>query len=133
MFLDLILGFLYHLIQILPYYEKYWFCFTKDYLYFCPMKKLFATDVSTLEEFDRFGYHYTKIESGENYCVWKMSTGGYELWKRKKHKNPDGTIVWAKPSDEDFGTYGWYYPTLTEKFYKKKAELIAGKEDGEEE
>lgn len=33
---------------------------------------------------------------------------GYEVWKPKWFKNSDGTVVWAKPCDEDFGTYGWY-------------------------
>lgn len=74
--------------------------------------EIFKTDVRTINEFDRVGYHYTKIESNDSYMIWEMSKEGkcygYELWKPKWKKNPDGTKVWAKPSDEDFGTYGWY-------------------------
>lgn len=78
------------------------------------MKQIYATDARELKEFNRLGYHYTKIEETEDYMVWEMEqegkTVGYEVWKRKNYRNPDGNVIWAKPSDEDFGRYGWYTP-----------------------
>lgn len=31
----------------------------------------------------------------------------YEIWRGKRAKQPDGTEVFIKPSDGDFGSYGW--------------------------
>lgn len=62
----------------------------------------------------RNGYTYTRIAYEYDWMVWKMSKDNddnesrFELWKRKDYKNPDGTIAWRSPSDEEFGTYGWY-------------------------
>lgn len=76
------------------------------------MSKFFATDYSKIDHFKRCGYDYTKVSSDDKWMVWKMTSDGqsygFELWKRKNVKNPDGSIVWAAPSDEDFGIYGWY-------------------------
>lgn len=76
------------------------------------MKEVFKTDARELKEFGRIGYHYTKIEETDTYMVWELTKDnksyGYEIWKFKKAKNPDGQIVWAKPSDEEFGKYAWY-------------------------
>ena len=26
----------------------------------------------------------------------------------RRHKQPDGSVVWCYPGDEEFGTYGFY-------------------------
>lgn len=78
-------------------------------------KNIFYTDVRELKEFSRCGYNYSKIEEGEDYMIWKMEKDnivGYELWRPKWRKNPDGSKVWVKLSDEDFGTCGWYNSNL---------------------
>lgn len=69
-------------------------------------------DYRMIDCFKRCGYHYTKVEMDDKWMVWKMERNGqsygYELWKRINVTNPDGSVVWRAPSDEDFGTYGWY-------------------------
>ena len=76
------------------------------------MSKFFATDYRSIDNFKRCNYDYTKVSQDEKWMVWRLSKNGeyrgYELWKRKNVKNPDGSIVWAAPSDEQFGRYGWY-------------------------
>ena len=81
------------------------------------MMKFAKKDISEKKEFDRNGYHYEQILADEEYKVylykmtpieWEKKYYQYELVKGKRYKNPDNTIVYAYPSDEDFGTYGWY-------------------------
>lgn len=88
-------------------------------------RNIFATDARSLGDFERCGCTYHKIDENEYVMVWEMSKNGkpygYEVWKFKGYKNPDGKVVWAKPSDEDFGSYGWYCGT--------KAQALAKAED----
>lgn len=82
-------------------------------------------DARNIDSFRRCGYDYKKVEQTDYYMVWSMTKYdddthtlhryGYEVWRPKWFKNSDGTVVWAKPSDEDFGTYGWYCPTVEQK------------------
>lgn len=79
------------------------------------MNRIIRTDISGKKEFDRIGYHYTQVLADEEHKVYlyKMTKEGipypqYELVKGKKYKNPDGSIVYTYPCDEDFGTFGWY-------------------------
>lgn len=76
------------------------------------MEKIFRIDVRELDSFSRIGYEYVKMWQTEKWMLWKMDSGDgiprYELWKFKKHVNPDGKEIWRKPGDEDFGNFGWY-------------------------
>lgn len=87
------------------------------------MEKTFRKDISDKKEFDRNGYHYTQILADDEKKVylyemtpieWEKKYDQYELVKGKRYKNPDGEIVYIYPSDEDFGTYGWYICGTTE-------------------
>lgn len=70
------------------------------------------TDARSITDFTRIGIAYHKVEETEKYMVWEMRRGekliGWEVWKPKWRKNPDGTRVWAKVGDEEFGVFGWY-------------------------
>lgn len=79
------------------------------------MKDIFRTDIKEKKEFNRIGHHYTQVlaDDEKHIYLYRMDKDGiryaqYELVKGKKVKNPDGSIVFIYPSDEDFGTYGWY-------------------------
>lgn len=90
------------------------------------MSKVYFTDARSIKSFGRIGYVYTKIEESENWMVWELSRDGkvygWEVWKPKLRKNPDGNRVWAKIADEDFGIYGWYC-TSKDSVEKKKREI----------
>lgn len=91
-------------------------------------------DISTIDSFNRAGYTYRKVDRGNGYSVWSVSKDfngvskdlGYEVWRDRPVKNPDGSIVIAKPSDEDFGSYAWYYPIRNSKMEAKIAVLAKG-------
>lgn len=76
--------------------------------------KIFAKDIEERLEFDRCGYHYVNIclDTEKKAGIWELRKDnkcyGFEVVKGKKHKNSDGSVVYAYPSDEQFGTYGWY-------------------------
>lgn len=81
--------------------------------------KFFATDIKDKKEFDRIGYHYTQVRADDEHHIYlyemkhtdpevKIPYKQYELVKGRKHVNPDNSISFAYPCDEDFGTYGWY-------------------------
>lgn len=74
----------------------------------------YRKDLTEMFEFDRCGYHYVNIcyDKDNHKGIWEMRKGdrsyGFEVVRGKKYKNPDGNIVYIYPSDEQFGTYGWY-------------------------
>ena len=76
--------------------------------------EIVKTDISKKIEFDRIGYHYTRVWFDEvnHIGVYKMIGMNpyeqYEVVKGVKRQNPDGTTVYVYPSDEMFGTYGYY-------------------------
>lgn len=78
--------------------------------------KVFSKDISEKKEFDRIGYHYERIfyYAPAHCCVYRMTRkedgrfSGYEVVRGKRRLNPDGMVVYNYPSDEDFGTYGFY-------------------------
>lgn len=76
------------------------------------MKEIYSSDARELDSFSRVGYKYTKIYQDDGWMLWAMNKPEqtckkFELWKYKKHTNPDGSVVWQKPSDESFGRYAW--------------------------
>lgn len=81
-------------------------------------EKTVRTDISEKMEFRRAGYDYKNVVfDAEHHCgIWKMSKEidgvlkdmGYEVVKGVKKKNPDGSIVYCYPGDEQFGVYGFF-------------------------
>ena len=74
-------------------------------------------DISEKKTFERNGYRYDQVLADHDKHLylykmtplkWEQTYPQYELVKGKKYKNPDGSIVHVYPSDEDFGTFGWY-------------------------
>lgn len=88
------------------------------------------TDYSKVESFIRDNYYrYTKAAESDNYILWRVdrdvpewknSWDKYELWKKKFLRNPDGTTIVRKLSDEDGGKYYWFFNNLDDfKWYLK--------------
>ena len=85
-------------------------------------EKIVKKDISKKMTFRRSGYDYQNIVfNEEHHCgIWKMSKEtegvvkdmGYEVVKGVKKKNPDGSIVYVYPVDEQFGVYGFYTYSL---------------------
>ena len=75
-----------------------------------------AKDIKEKMRFSRCGYDYRCIYFNQDYhCgVWKMTRidngrfGGYEVVKGYKYRQPDGSIVYRYPGDEQFGILGFY-------------------------
>ena len=90
--------------------------------------KITARDISEKKEFDRCGIHYKQVYADDNNHIYlyKMNNRdySYELVQGKRHTNPDGTIVYTYPRDEDFGTYGWYISGTKEYTERRIAEKI---------
>lgn len=79
------------------------------------MKSTTRGDIKDKLTFKRIGYNYTQVlaDNEKHVYLYLMSKPGvnylqYELVRGKKYKNPDGSIVYIYPCDEDFGTFGWY-------------------------
>ena len=82
------------------------------------IRNVLAKDISEKMEFSRVGYDYKNIVfDAEHHCgIWKMTKNvgdvvkdmGYEVVKGIKRKNPDGSIVYRYPGDEEFGVNGFY-------------------------
>ena len=103
-------------------------------------KEIKFKDISTLKEFNKNGYHYTcvKADVENNTYVYKMEHIGeplpysqYELVRGIKGKQPSGETFYYYPSDERFGTYGWYIcgneETCQERIASKISELLLNK------
>lgn len=90
--------------------------------------KIIARDISERNEFNRCGIHYTQVYADDtnHIYLYKMNNRdySYELVQGKRHKNPDGTVVYTYPGDEDFGTYGWYISGPKEYTERRIAEKI---------
>ena len=92
--------------------------------------KIFKTDIKDKNEFNRIGYHYTKVYADDENHIYvfrmkhndkklEMPYSEYELVKGVKVKNPDGNYVYRYPSDEEFGTSGWFYLGNDEKCWEQ--------------
>lgn len=77
------------------------------------MSKYFATDIKNKKVFKRIGCTYYQVyaDTINNIYVYDMVKDGehrgYEIVKGIKYKNPDGSICYRFPSDEEFGVYAW--------------------------
>lgn len=82
------------------------------------MKQITSLDISQKMTFQRAGYDYENIIfDAVNHCgIWKMTKVidgvrydmGYEVVKGLKRVNPDGSVVYVYPGDEQFGTSGFF-------------------------
>ena len=80
---------------------------------------IYRPDIKDITSFNREGYRYEKIyeDLEKHIVVWKMIDTddpekvykNYEVWIGMKYVNPDGTVVWRRPGDENWGKYGWSY------------------------
>ena len=98
------------------------------------MTEVFAKDISGKKVFKRIGCTYYQVYADHDrhiyiYDIIRDEDGehrGYEVVKGIKHKNPDNSIVYTYPSDEQFGTYG--FSTMgTEKTYEKEMTQLLAK------
>lgn len=77
------------------------------------MKEILITDISEIKDFVKYGDTFTKVrdDQDKHRQVWKRTSKGghisYEVWIGKKHKNPDGSIMYLAPCSSDFGLYGF--------------------------
>lgn len=97
------------------------------------MEQIYKTDLKTQKNFRKFGEDFSKIWSDDEHHiyvfkrvkVYNLDDGktkeviSYEVIKGVKAKNPDGTIVYAYPSSEQFGKNG-YYISGNEKYCKER-------------
>ena len=97
------------------------------------MKQINYTDLKEQNNFRKFDEDFSKIWSDDKNHIYvfkrvkkyNLDNGNtkevisYEVIKGVKKKNPDGTIVYAYPSTDQFGIYG-YYITGSEKYCKER-------------
>ena len=86
------------------------------------MEKPVIKEIHQKMTFKRSGCDYKNILfDEEHHCgIWEMTKVigsktkfmGYEVVKGIKAKNPDGSIVYCYPGDEQFGVYGFYTHSL---------------------
>lgn len=98
------------------------------------MKKVFYPDINKKKEFNRIGYHYARVWGDEDNHIYvyqirnELPYYQFEVIKAKKVKNPDGNVVYAYPSNDDFGKYGWFIGGNTKncnlKISQKLSELV---------
>ena len=76
--------------------------------------EIIRKDIKDMKAFEKFGDLFTQIGNNPEtgwYLYERVNKESgkkhYEVVKGKKHKNPDGSIVYAFPSTELWGTYGY--------------------------
>ena len=72
--------------------------------------KIFYPDIKEQNEFKKYGEQFRKIfaDDEKHIYVFSRNNTDYEVIQGVKKKNPDGNIVYAYPSSEQFGSYGYY-------------------------
>ena len=78
------------------------------------MNQVYAKDIRGKRVFARIGCTYYQVYADHDRHIYIYDIinqdgihRGYEIVKGVKHKNPDGSIVYTYPSDEQFGIYGF--------------------------
>lgn len=95
-------------------------------------KEIKRTDIKDKKEFNRIGYHYTRIweDNTSRIYVYRMHHIEKELpyYQYEVVKGVKKNGVYAYPSDEEFGLYGWYICGTAEncslKISQKLSELL---------
>lgn len=80
------------------------------------MKEIYSTDISQKKEFKFEGDTLKQkecVDKEKHIYVyerynWKGRLYGYEVVRGVRRKQPNGDIVYAYPSSEQFGTYGYF-------------------------
>ena len=98
------------------------------------MDKIFRKDINTKKVFKRIGCTYYQVyaDHEKHFYIYELIRDedgehrGYEIVKAKKHINPDGSIIYRYPKDEEFGSCAW--ATIgTENTYDRETEIIISK------
>ena len=92
--------------------------------------EIIKKDIRELNSFKKFDSTFTKIWSDEDRHLYvfkrvKIMDDGkeridYEVIKGVKTKNPDGSIVYAYPSSDNFGTYGYYIMGIPVRYSRQR-------------
>lgn len=95
------------------------------------MIRIVIKDISEVKTFEKYGDIFNQIKHNEETGWWlyertNKETGKkhYEVVRGVKKKNPDGTIVYAYPSSEMWGTYGYTIPD--NRYAEKVIEFMMG-------
>ena len=70
------------------------------------------TDIKDTQSFSRHGFTHNKVYADDNrhiyiFEVTDKETRHYEVVLGKRHKNPDGNIVFSYPGNADWGKLGF--------------------------
>lgn len=75
------------------------------------MKAPFRKDISELKEFRKYGDTFKQIKNNPETGWWLYEREThYEVVKGKKYVNPDNSVVYVYPSENDWGVYGYTIP-----------------------
>lgn len=81
------------------------------------MEKPFRKDISELKEFKKYGDTFRQVRNNPDTGWWlyertneEYKTKHYEVVKGKKYVNPDNSVVYVYPSENDWGQYGYTIP-----------------------
>lgn len=97
------------------------------------MKEIYRTDISNKKVFKRIGCTYYQVYADNDKHIYIYDIinpdgehRGYEIVKGRKCTNPDKSIVYRYPTDEEFGLYAW--TTIgTENTYNFEMEQVVSK------
>lgn len=97
------------------------------------MKEIYRTDINSKKVFKRIGCTYYQVYADNDKHIYVYDIinpdgehRGYEIIKGVKSKNPDDSIVYRYPTDEEFGVYAWT-TVGTENTYNFEMEQVVGK------
>lgn len=103
------------------------------------MGNLKHKNIEKLETFVKFGEIFTKVWADDQkhvYVFKRQKNGGtymgFEVVRGHKFTNPDGSVVYAYPSSEEFGKNG-YYINGRMKDYKERIQKYIEKLSKDEE
>lgn len=76
------------------------------------MRPIYAKDVKDIQSFQKYGNNYEKVYADDDrhiyiFKVFDENFTSYEVILGKRTKNPDGSIVYAYPGGNDWGTLGF--------------------------
>ena len=82
-------------------------------------------DIKDLNSFKKWGTTFTKIWGDDDRHLYVFKRSGcsrddYEVVKGVKTKNSDGSIVYAYPSSDNFGMYGYYIMGIPVRYSRQR-------------
>lgn len=89
-------------------------------------------DLKEIEGYKSADYYWEKVKADDinHIYLFKAREDLAEMVKGKKYTNPDGSIVYAMPSSNNWGKYGWTFwgpAEMIEKKWEEKRELLLSK------